>query len=71
MLTPKSAFPVALPTEGIFDAAMGLTDRHQLSLWDAMIVAACIQAGVDRLYTEDMGSPRRIEQLELINPFAA
>ena len=42
-----------------------------LSHWDSMlVVAACIDAGVDTLYTEDMRAPRQIETVRLINPFA-
>ena len=32
-------------------------------------VAACIEVGVDQLYTEDMGSPRQLDSVQLINPF--
>ncbi|QDU54085.1 PIN domain-containing protein [Aeoliella mucimassa] len=30
---------------------------------------ACLEAGVTTRYTEDIGAPRRIESLELVNPF--
>ena len=29
---------------------------------------ACLEAGVQTLYTEDMGAPRTINGLQLINP---
>lgn len=35
-----------------------------------MILGACQTAGIVRLYTEDMGAPRKIDSIELINPFA-
>jgi predicted nucleic acid-binding protein len=35
-----------------------------------MILGACQAAGVTRLYTEDMGAPRTIDSIELINPFS-
>lgn len=35
-----------------------------------MILGACRAAGIVRLYTEDMGAPRTIDWIELINPLA-
>ena len=35
-------------------AAMELSARHQLSHWDALIVAAAVQADCEVLYSEDM-----------------
>jgi len=35
-----------------------------------MILAACRVAGATRLYTEDIGAPREIDGIELVNPFA-
>lgn len=59
-----------MPTPGVLERSIDLTTAHTLSHWDAMLVAACLEAGVDTLYTEDMGAPRMIESLKLINPFA-
>lgn len=66
----RHLFPLALPTSDAFDAAQALGERYSLSHWDAMILGACQAAGVTRLYTEDMGAPRMIDAIELINPFA-
>lgn len=63
-------FPLVLPSAGAFDAALGLAERFSLSHWDSMLLGACQAAGVTRLYTEDMGAPRVIEGIELVNPFA-
>lgn len=58
-----------MPAPAVLDRAVILADRHSLSHWDSMIVAACIEGGITQLYTEDMGSPRQIETVQLINPF--
>jgi len=34
-----------------------------------MIVAACVEGGVTRLYTEDFGAYAKVESLEIVNPF--
>jgi predicted nucleic acid-binding protein len=65
----RHLFPLTLPTAEVFDAAMALSERFSLSHWDSMILGACKVAGVTRLYAEDIGSPRNIEGIELINPF--
>jgi predicted nucleic acid-binding protein len=65
----RHLFPLVLPTPDTFDRAMELAGRFALSHWDSMILGACQSAGVVRLYTEDMGAPRRIDSIELINPF--
>jgi predicted nucleic acid-binding protein len=65
----RHLFPLVLPTPEAFDAAMDLSERFSLSHWDGMILGACRAAGATRLYTEDMGSPRTIDGIELVNPF--
>jgi predicted nucleic acid-binding protein len=65
----RRLFPLALPTAPILDQAISLTKRHSLSHWDSMLLGACTEATVDKLYTEDMGSPLVIDGIALINPF--
>lgn len=65
------ASPLLLPVPQLWTDAQALQTRHSLSFWDALLVAACIHGGVQVLYTEDMGSPRQIDGLALVNPFAA
>ena len=65
----RQFFPISMPTQVILDRALDLADAHSLSHWDSMLVAACLEAGVDTLFTEDMGAPRLIESLRLENPF--
>jgi predicted nucleic acid-binding protein len=66
----RHLFPLALPTAPAFDLAMNLSERFSLSHWDSMILGACQASGAVRLYTEDVGAPRIIDAIELINPFA-
>jgi predicted nucleic acid-binding protein len=66
----RHLFPLMLPTPDAFDFALSLAERFSLSHWDSMILGACQAAGAARLYTEDMGAPRNIGGIELVNPFA-
>ena len=58
----------ALPTWSVIDRAENLMNRFSLSYWDAMIVAASLEANVQTLYTEDFGYSS-IAGLGIVNPF--
>src|ERR1700722_12539241 len=66
--TFRTLFPLVVPSLGVLDHALDLANRHVLSYWDSMIVGACKEAGVTILLTEDMGAPRAIDQIQLVNP---
>ncbi len=52
------------------DIGQALGARYQLSVYDAMIVAAALQSGCDRIWSEDMQHGLVIEdQLQILNPF--
>lgn len=45
-------------------------ERYQLSVYDAMIVAAALETGCQTLYTEDMHHGLIVEdRLQVLNPF--
>jgi predicted nucleic acid-binding protein len=66
--TFRAMFPLVFPTAGVLDHALNLAKRYSLSHWDSMILGACQDAGVTVLYTEDIGAPRTIDQIQLLNP---
>jgi len=66
----RRLFPVVMPTVSVLDRALELTGKHSLSHWDSMLLGACLEAGVDTLYTEDMGAPITYDGIRLLNPFA-
>lgn len=63
------ASAVVMPTVQLWQDCQSMQTRHSLSFWDALLVTTCIDAGVTTLYTEDMGAPRQIDSLTLVNPF--
>jgi predicted nucleic acid-binding protein len=52
-------------------AASRLEEEHTLSFRDALIVQAAIQAGAERLVSEDLQDGRRFGALRIENPFRA
>jgi predicted nucleic acid-binding protein len=49
--------------------AAELQQKAQLSFWDAMIVQAAVDAGCERLYSEDMNAGQRFGSVLIVNPF--
>jgi predicted nucleic acid-binding protein len=60
---------ILLPVPDLWNDTEDLQHRYSLSLWDGLLVAQCIRGGVNTLYTEDIGAPRTIDGLVLVNPF--
>ncbi len=49
--------------------ACQLTQRYSISFWDALLLSACNDAGIVRLYSEDLDTHDGIDGLEIVNPF--
>ena len=52
-----------------FARAEQLRARFSLSFWDSMLIAVCLESGVQRLYSEDFSAYQKIDSLEIVNPF--
>ncbi len=61
-------FDLVLPTQTTLLVSRRLTARYSLSHWDSLLIAACIEAGVDTLYSEDMGDGVVYDSVTVINP---
>jgi predicted nucleic acid-binding protein len=59
--------PVTVETH---EAGLALAERYNLSVSDALIAAAALQAGCDRLWSEDMQHGMVLEkELRIVDPF--
>jgi len=63
-------FTLRIPTEAVFQISSDLRSRFSLSHWDSMLLAACKEAGVTTLYSEDLDSGTDYDGLRVVNPFA-
>ena len=63
-------FPLVLPSQNVIDLSLDLSFRFSLSHWDSMLLAACFEAGVDSLYSEDLDAGTSYNGVTVINPFA-
>ncbi|MCZ0733965.1 PIN domain-containing protein [Phreatobacter sp. AB_2022a] len=68
--TLRSLLMVHPVTADTHEAGLALAERYSLSIYDAMIAAAALRAGCDRLWSEDMQHGMAFEEgLIVANPF--
>lgn len=60
--------PVALD-EKLLVSAWEAVDRHALSFWDSLIVAAARLADCSHLLTEDLADGQTLMGIQVVNPF--
>lgn len=59
------------PDAGLCRRALALRSRYGFSFYDALIVAAALEAGCTRLWSEDLQHGQHIGVLQVENPFRA
>ena len=65
----RQSWKPVLPTWAVFDRAENLMNRYHVSSWDALIIAACLENGVTKLYTEDIAMISAKKELKLLIRF--
>ncbi|MFW6415592.1 MAG: PIN domain-containing protein [Thermodesulfobacteriota bacterium] len=58
-----------MPSQRIYLWALDIQDRYRFTFYDSLIVAAALEGGCSRLYSEDLQHGQRIERLLIENPF--
>ncbi|MCY3569453.1 MAG: PIN domain-containing protein [Chloroflexi bacterium] len=64
-------FPVQPVTLELFEEAVEICQRYQLSYWDAAILAAARRMNCDAVYSEDLSDQQDCAGLRVINPFSS
>ncbi len=64
-----TAWTVVPSDAALVAAAIERSLQHQLSIWDAMVVQAALQAQAHALYSEDPSHDQRFRALAVVNPF--
>lgn len=65
-----TAIPLAHPTDAVLKNSLALKSRYSLSHWDSMLIGACLEAGVETLYSEDLAADMEYDTVRVVNPFA-
>ena len=61
-------FVLRVPSASCFATAFALHVRYSLSHWDNLFLAACKEAGVDLLFTEDLDVGADYDGVKVVNP---
>jgi predicted nucleic acid-binding protein len=61
--------PLIVPSPTVLEYAQALHLDQNLSFWDAMIIAACVDCGAQILYSEDLPGRAVEPKLQIVNPF--
>lgn len=64
-------FPLIPPTAKFLGRAQNLHLLHSISFWDSLILAACVEADVETLYSEDVPGHASLPGLRVVNPFTS
>lgn len=64
-----SDWTVHRPSIQDLTAAIEISQRNQLSFWDAMIIQSARQAGCSILWSEDLSDKQTYAGIKVINPF--
>lgn len=62
--------PVTPLTVAIHEAALKIAAKYGYNIYDALILAAALDAGCDTVYSEDMQDGQKIGPMTIRNPFA-
>ena len=66
ILAPLFRVPASL---SLYRRALDLQTRYRYGFYDSLVIAAALDAGCTRLYSEDLQDGQRIEGLTIKNPF--
>ena len=57
------------PSQALYTRALNVQARYHFSFYDALILAAALEAGCNRLWSEDLQHGQQIDGLTIENPF--
>ena len=66
----EATFPCVIPSHSLLRPSLDLSSRYSLSHWDSLLLAACANAGVDILYSEDLDDGMTYDTVRVVKPFA-
>jgi predicted nucleic acid-binding protein len=61
--------PIPITIE-VHEAALKIAEKRGYNIYDALVVAAALEAGCATLYSEDLQDEQKIEGLTIRDPFA-
>jgi predicted nucleic acid-binding protein len=71
VLEDLTAWPLVIVDYAAIRSAAGLSEKAQISFWDALVIVAAARSGSTVLYTEDLNDGQEILGVRISNPFVA
>jgi predicted nucleic acid-binding protein len=65
----EATFHCVMPSRSLLRPSLDLSSRYSLSHWDSLLLAACADAGVSTLYSEDLDNGMTYDSVTVVNPF--
>ncbi|WP_331238774.1 PIN domain-containing protein [Georgenia sp. MJ170] len=69
VLAALAELPVVTTDGGLVQRAVATVGRHQLSIWDALILEAAVESGCAELWTEDLATGSVLRGVAIVDPF--
>jgi len=54
----------------VHEAGIAIAERYRYRIYDALIIAAAVEAGCRTLYSEDLANGQTVRGVRIVNPFA-
>jgi predicted nucleic acid-binding protein len=58
-----------VPPWSAINRARALMQKYSLPFWDAMLLGACVESGVTKIYSQDFDAYAEIDGVGIVNPF--
>jgi predicted nucleic acid-binding protein len=65
----RRSWKAASPSWEVHGQAQHVMSDYGISYWDSLLIAACAEAGVTTLYSEDFGTLAEVARVAIVNPF--
>ncbi len=69
-ISPLQHFAIVATDHELIREAILLSEKHQISYWDAAVIAAAEYLQAQTLYSEDLNHGQQYGSVQVINPFA-
>lgn len=57
------------PTQKLYIRALDISGRYGYGFYDSLILSAAIEAGCNRVISEDLQDGQQVESVKIVNPF--
>lgn len=60
---------IVLPVPEVWCTCRSIQSSYGFSIWDPLLISSCLHGDILTLYSEDFPIDKKIDDLEILNPF--